>query len=524
MNLVQEFNMIKTAIIIGGSALTLAEIYSYYLKNKVFKNDCALANGKLADIKDISDLTSGDGLILSKEVQLREKFGFEGVAVFGPTGCGKTSSFFYPNLLSNNITGSIIVTDPKGELFRDTSVYQKNVCGRRIFKFSPLEPQTSEHYNLLENCKDNSEVIELSSTLLFNGALSIELATGKKSGGVEWIQMAEPLLASALLYAKDQGKPYNTIEFAFQLLITLKTDELDTIFSSCGNLDVQTQWNIFKVIGGADRTEGSIKITLASNMKLFTDTRINMIGENTTFDIKTFREVPSILYITYPENKSTYIAPFIAPFFSQILDNFINRFTKKDLPIYFLFDEFANIGYISNMSINVATIRSRKISMNICLQSLAQLYQTYGRENGKAIMNNLKTKMVYPSISDEDTLNFISNLCGEKEIEISSRSENKSGMSKSYNKTKIRMFSTADLRCMNDNQILILISNRQPFLAIQNSYYKNTDYIQNISEPIKIAKQINKNTVRTIKDKILKLQVNAEVNNDIGDVKDSLFR
>jgi hypothetical protein len=37
MNLVQEFNMIKAAIIIGGSALTLGQAYSYYLKSNLHK-------------------------------------------------------------------------------------------------------------------------------------------------------------------------------------------------------------------------------------------------------------------------------------------------------------------------------------------------------------------------------------------------------------------------------------------------------------------------------------------------------
>ncbi|WP_162266608.1 type IV secretory system conjugative DNA transfer family protein, partial [Clostridium botulinum] len=178
------------------------------------------------------NILGNTGLILSKDIQLKEQFDFEGSVTIAPTGSGKTSSFFFPNLLSNNIKGSIIVTDPKEELFKLTSKYQERICGRKVLKFSPLSPGTSEKYNLLTSCKDDSEIVELASTLLFNGALSIELSTGKKTGGVEWIQMAEPLLAAALLYAKNLEYPFNNIEFAFKLIINLDTEQLDSLFNS----------------------------------------------------------------------------------------------------------------------------------------------------------------------------------------------------------------------------------------------------------------------------------------------------
>ena len=393
MNLVQEFNMIKAATIIGGSALTLGQVYSYYLKSNLHK-ESKLATGHLISSEDIEDITGNTGLILSKDIQLKEKYDYEGSMTIAPTGAGKTTSIFIPNLLGNDIQGSIIVTDPKGELFKLTSKYQEKICKRKVLKFSPLEPKQSEKYNLLTSCKDNSEVIEIASTLLFNGALSIELATGKKTGGAEWIQMSEPLLAAALLYAKSLKYPFNNIEFAFKLLINLTTEQLDLLFSNSQNIDCITQWKIFKIVGGADRTEGSIKITLASNMKLFTDNRVNAVGEATTFDIKNFRKEPTILYVTYPENKSPYLAPFIAPFFSQCMSKLIDSYDDDSLPLHLFFDEFGNIGQLNNMSINVASIRSRQISMNICLQSITQLYQVYGRENAKAIMNNIKTKMI----------------------------------------------------------------------------------------------------------------------------------
>jgi type IV secretory pathway TraG/TraD family ATPase VirD4 len=334
---VEAFLKFTLGSFIGG------EVISAYFRNKTQKKT-KLANGHLIKAKDILDILGNDGLILSKDIQLKEKFDYEGSVIFGATGSKKTTSTYVPNLLSNNLKGSLVVSDPKSELFTLTSGYQEKVCGRKVLKFSPLEPQASEHYNLLATCKDNAEVLELASSLLFNGGLSIELSTGKKStSGAEWIMMAEPLFAASLIYCKALEYPYNNIEFALNLLITLNTKELDALFSNSKNPDCIKSWNTFKVVQGADRTEGSIKITLASNLKLYNDYRINQSLADTTFNFESFRKEPTILYLTYPENKASYIAPFTAPFFTRMLNSFIDTYTKDSLPVTCLFDEFANI-------------------------------------------------------------------------------------------------------------------------------------------------------------------------------------
>lgn len=462
-----------------GVALIGGQLASMYIKNdKVDKQ----ANAKIKNTKELEKFKGANGLKLSKNMQLKQKIDFEGCCIIAPTGAGKTSGYFYPNLLSNNLKGSIIVVDPKGELYRDTAHFQNKICGRKVIRFSPLEPEISERYNLLEQCKDTTEVCQLASILLLNGALSVELMSGKKTNGVEWIQMAEPLLAAALLYVKDLGKPYNTIENAFQLVISLTGRELKEILGENKNKDVRTQFRIFKSAGGSDRTIGSIKVTLATNMKLFVDKNINIISSYSTFNAKDFRERPTILYLTFPERKSIYLAPFIAPFFSQFIDKLLDNYDKNSLPVHFLMDEFANIGMINNMSVHAATVRSRKISLSVCLQSISQLQQVYGKDNAQAILNNLKTKMILPSLNDLDTLNYISNLCGNTEIKTKSKTVSKDATTISYSKNIKKLLNIDEIRCLDDDKILILMHNKQPVIDYQDIYYKNEIYLNNVVE------------------------------------------
>ena len=77
-----------------------------------------MATGGFISLRELREFNKADGIQLSKNFSLREKFCYEHVCVIGPTGAGKTTSIFYPNLLQKNSfnkgKSSLIITDPKG--------------------------------------------------------------------------------------------------------------------------------------------------------------------------------------------------------------------------------------------------------------------------------------------------------------------------------------------------------------------------------------------------------------------------
>ena len=160
--------------------------------------------------------------------------------------------------------------------------------------------------------------------------------------------------------------------------------------------------------------------------------------------------------------------------------------SSYDMPIHIFADEMANLGLIPNISNLVSTIRSAKISFTAGLQSMTQLNQIYGTENTSAILNNLKTKIILPGLSDIPTLEYISKLCGSKEITVKNMSQNANNQtSTSISKTKISLFDDCDLRCLKDDEMLLLTSNKYPLLLQQSPYYKYQKYNMNVHEPLK---------------------------------------
>ena len=71
---------------------------------------------KEGSISDLREFMGYDGFSISRRIRLSAKSSYEHALVIGPTGSGKSSAFFIPNLLDLDGKHSAVVTDPKGEM------------------------------------------------------------------------------------------------------------------------------------------------------------------------------------------------------------------------------------------------------------------------------------------------------------------------------------------------------------------------------------------------------------------------
>jgi len=431
---------------------------------KFKKNKNKLATSKLGGIKDLGRLRGMDGLILSKNFQLNFKKTLEGVCVVAPTGEGKTTSLFLPNLLSNHLPkSSIIIADPKGEMYELSHKYQESI-GRKSILFEPLG--NNAKYNPLEHCESFTEVRELASNLIQNGGLALRLAGGGGAGDSTWENMSIPIFTAALLNSKS-------INEALKFLIEVPLLKQVEILGQHENEDVRQQFAIFMSSGGSPKTMSSIISTVLSSLQLFTDHNIIISTSKSDFKPTDLREQPIALYIKFDESKANYLSPFLSVFYTQLIDKIMY---SDGLPVLFMLDEAQNTGRISNLAQIVATGRSRGLGFMICLQNLVRLYDIYGKNNTTTILNNLKCKVVLPSLSDYEALNYLSNLCGDKELQTESISDNNT----SHSKTVKKLFTADEIRRIEDDKVLLICHNKLPFLDNQNTYYTQKKYMDNI--------------------------------------------
>ena len=460
---------------------------------------------KEGNIGELHDLSGKDGFTLSKNIRLSASKSYEHVAIIGPTGSGKSTSFFIPNLLDLDGTHSAVVTDPKGELHDLTYSYLKSL-GYNIIKLEPLNPEKNKfYYNPLLIVEDSTQIREIAQLILTNGNKSVELSTGGSSGGAEWINMSIPLLTATFAYVKEFGKE-KTINESIDIILQDDLKTMEEKFKKCSK--AYRQFLIFKASSGSERTLSSIKSVLTSNVQLFLDDKVeeftkspievNAIGNpvinmNKVFNPKLLREKPTILFVCVPETKSTYMMPLMSVFYSQVLD--VCMTIKEGYPILFMLDEFANIGIIPSIANITATARSRKIGLSLGLQGVEQLKRNYGYENASDILNNLKTKVIFSGLTGESA-QYVSDLAGVTTIETKSYSTNQGltnnaqdvisnvfgGQNVSRSGVRRELITTDEVRRMDENEVLIIAHNKNPVRDNKNTYYTQKRYTSKVKK------------------------------------------
>ncbi|PDZ94794.1 hypothetical protein CON36_31910 [Bacillus cereus] len=443
-----------------------------------------VATSKFAKESEFKGITGNDGLPIGKTFRLSEKKSFEHYALVGPTGSGKSVSYFIPTLLQLPAHASVVVTDPKGELFQKTAQHALNQ-GKNVIVFSPFKDKTMK-YNPLSLCRNASEVRELAQVLLANGNAAIEQLTGTKSGGSEWTNMATPLLVAFLLFVYELEAPDNTVAKALELITENDLETLKLLIED-STPEAQQQMNIFLQSAESEKTASSIKTVLATSLQMFTDPMIQELTSLNEIDPKTLREQPTHLYVMVPEHKSAFMSPLMSPFYSQLMNHLLE--TGKGSPIYFLLDEFANIGVIPNIDIILAICRSRDMSVSLGIQSVNQLKQRYN-EAANTILDNLKTKAFLPGLS-YDSAEYASKMLGFKEIKsISTSFSKKNDNSYSVSAQKRELMTPDEVRRLPDETILIISDNRNAYMDKQSRYYKDKRLLALASQELTVEEYL----------------------------------
>jgi type IV secretory pathway TraG/TraD family ATPase VirD4 len=92
----------------------------------------------------LAKVFGGRDLFLPKEQWLRH------FVMFGPTGSGKSKTFFMRMIRAILKNSSVLVYDPKGELFEQTAGF-----AREIYRLDLNNPERSDRWNFIPQCREN---------------------------------------------------------------------------------------------------------------------------------------------------------------------------------------------------------------------------------------------------------------------------------------------------------------------------------------------------------------------------------
>ena len=423
-------------------------------------------------------LNKHEGFILSKDHYL----GLDGkkvkinknILVFGGSGTGKTACYIKPNIMQR--LGSYVITDPKGELYRDTSKYLANY-GYDVKVLNLVDPEYSNRYNPLAHIQDYADVDIIAHTIVEGGE------GGGKASDPFWDNTAKMLLKACIYYVISV-LPEEERNLSSCLNIVRAGGADVCIFDDLfvGELSPEhpgrKEYEGIRV--GADKTKQSIAISLVSKLSHFDSPSMQRLTTSNDISFEELGERKMALYVISPDSHSTYNY-ILTIFYGQLLQRLYAQADRNGgalkQPTYLLLDEFANIGKIPDFNQKLSTSRSRLISMSIIVQSLDQLVDLY-KDLYENIISNCDTQIFLGSQSIK-TCEYFSKSLGQKTLTFQSKSKNRDkkdyetqGYSYSEQRQGRELMTIDELKRLGMDDEIILVRGLKPILAKKAWYFK----------------------------------------------------
>ena len=482
--------------------------------------DTSKVSKKYKDNKDrFNNLILSQNLALSLNAKLHRRN--LNVLIVGGSGAGKTRFYAKPNILQCNT--SFIILDPKGELVRSTAplLLEK---GYDVKVFNLINPEDSDGYNPFSYIRKDEDVIKLISNLIQN-------TTPKNASQNDpfWQQSEIALDTALMLYllyeAPKEEQNFSTLMYMIQNAAVMEDDEeyrspVDILFEALEEEKPEhiavKQWKIFKQASG--KTAKSILISAAVRLAAFNLPEISRMTSYDDLDLGSMGEKKRAIFCVIPDNDTSFNY-LVGMLYTQA---FQELYYKADhsyggelpVPVHFVMDEFANVALPDNFERVLATMRSRRISVSIIIQNIAQLKALF-KDSWESIVGNCDT-FLYLGGNEQATHEYISKMLGKETIDTRTRGVTKGQHGSSnvnYQNTGRELLTLDEVRCLDNTNALIFIRGERPVMDKKFNILSHPNIKLTEDGGAKPYKHIRNNGY-VIND------VNLKVSDDIEDIKD----
>ena len=427
------------------------------------------------------------------------------ILVIGGSGSGKTRFFVKPSLLQMH--SSYVVTDPKGQLLRETGKLlahggpKRDENGKpvrdkrgkvvyepyRIKVLNTINFSKSMKYNPLAYVRSEKDILKLVNVIIANTK-----GDGEKSSEDFWIK-AERLLYCALIgyiwyEAEPEEKNFITLLELINACEAREDDEtykspVDILFDDLAKKQPEhfavKQYVKFKMAAG--KTLKSILVSCGARLSPFDIKELRDIMTEDELELDTMGDRKTALFLIMSDTDTTFnfvIAMLQSQLFNLLCDKADDLYNGR-LPVHVrcLLDEFANIGQIPNFDKLIATIRSREISASIILQSQSQLKTIY-KDAADTIVGNCDSTLFLGG-KEKSTLKEISELLGKETIDSLSQSENRGAQTShglSYQKLGKELMTQDEIAVMDGGKCILQLRGVRPFFSDKYDLTKHPRY------------------------------------------------
>ncbi len=501
---------------VAGAALVRLAVYLKAKNAKKYRRGVEYGSARWGRPEDIAPyidpvpdwnipLTRTESLTMTSRPKDPKTARNKNILVIGGSGSGKTRFFVKPSLLQMH--SSYVVTDPKGQLLRETGKLlahggpKRDENGKpvrdkhgkvvyepyRIKVLNTINFSKSMKYNPLAYVRSEKDILKLVNVIIANTK-----GDGEKSSEDFWIK-AERLLYCALIgyiwyEAEPEERNFITLLDLLNACEAREDDEtykspVDILFDDLAKKQPEhfavKQYVKFKMAAG--KTLKSILVSCGARLSPFDIKELRDIMAEDELELDTMGDRKTALFLIMSDTDTTFnfvIAMLQSQLFNLLCDK-ADDFYNGRLPVHVrcLLDEFANIGQIPNFDKLIATIRSREISASIILQSQSQLKTIY-KDAADTIVGNCDVTLFLGG-KEKSTLKEISELLGKETIDSLSQSENRGAQTShglSYQKLGKELMTQDEIAVMDGGKCILQLRGVRPFFSDKYDLTKHPRY------------------------------------------------
>ena len=343
------------------------------------------------------------------------------IAVYGATGSMKTRAFCINRILQSAARGeSLIICDPKSELYEKTSRYLAEEKGYVVKVFNSVMPENSDSWHCLGEIEGDELMAQLLCDIIIKN-------TGSERGDHFWDSAEMNLLKALVLYV-EQGflSESNTIGQVYKLLILNAEKELNSLFDMLPpSHPAKAPYALFKQ--ASETVRSGVIIGLGSRLQVFQSKMICNITSHDEIDLELPGKRPCAYYCITSDQDSAFdfLSSLFLSFVFIKLVRYADRYCpdrRLKVPVHILGEELTSCGVIPDLSRKISVIRSRNISMSCVFQNLAGLQNRYPYNQWQEILGCCDYQLAL-GCTDELTAKFISDRAGEVSVHVSSKAK-----------------------------------------------------------------------------------------------------
>ena len=381
--------------------------------------------------------------------------------IIGSTGSGKSQGLSLPFIRVMAKGGeSMIVTDPKGELYVDTA-NELRERGYNIIILNFRDPQNGNCWNpfTLPYKLYKSGDIDKATELLEDLAKNILYDEASKGQDPFWENTSADYFTGLSLALFEDAKEEEININSINIMSTVGEEKLGGTtyikeYFSDKDQSGSAYVNVSSTLMAPNDTKGSILSVFKQKIKMFSSREnLSEMLSHSDFDLEDIGRKKTAVFIVIQDEKKTY-HPLVTIFLKQCYETLVRVAQetggKLKYRTNFLLDEFANMPPLTDVDSMVSAARSRNIKLSFIIQNFSQLNDVYGKEKAETIRGNCGNT-IYILSTELSALEEISKLCGEVK-------------SKKDDKTDSRpLVTVTDLQNMKEEEAIVLRSRMYPY-------------------------------------------------------------